>query len=92
MKKVEGNSYPIKDFIKSKGGKWNTTEKCWYVPEDVHDEVRIKMEMESGRKKVERPSHVAEPTGQLWEDCRRCGKSPIYISLQYLCDECGRKH
>jgi hypothetical protein len=27
-----GNTYPIRDAIKSLGGKWDADRKCWVVP------------------------------------------------------------
>lgn len=34
MQKVTGNTYPVKDQLKSLGGKWNPDEKVWMVPDN----------------------------------------------------------
>jgi len=28
-----------------------------------------------------------EKTGQIWENCERCGKDPVYMPLM-ICDSC----
>jgi hypothetical protein len=37
MKAVTGNTFPVKDQIKSLGGRWDGTKKCWNVPDDKFD-------------------------------------------------------
>jgi len=39
MKRLYGNTFEIKDLIKSKGGKWNADQKCWYIPDEHFDEL-----------------------------------------------------
>ena len=77
MKTLLGNTYSIKDQIKAKGGRWDSTSKTWSVPDEHYDELSKMLPC----KKL---------TGQLWEECRRCGQEPVYISLGCLCENCGR--
>jgi ribosomal protein L37E len=47
-----------------------------------------------GARHVECESRPAATThrvlnGQLWEECPRCGREPVYISLGGLCEHCG---
>ena len=34
MRKITGNTYPIKDQLKALGGCWNAAGKFWEVPDD----------------------------------------------------------
>lgn len=34
---VCGNTYPVKDQLKSLGGRWNPDRKCWMIPEENAD-------------------------------------------------------
>lgn len=38
--KITGNTYPVKEQLKALGGKWNSGEKCWEVPDDKAAEAR----------------------------------------------------
>jgi len=40
MKELKGNSYPVKESIKSAGGKWNPRFKTWSVPDDRAEEMQ----------------------------------------------------
>ena len=37
---VTGNTFPVKDQLRSLGGKWDAAEKGWSVPPDKADEAR----------------------------------------------------
>jgi hypothetical protein len=39
MEKITGDTFPVKDQIKALGGKWNSRERCWEVPDDKADQV-----------------------------------------------------
>lgn len=39
MKALMGNTYDHRETIKAKGGKWNSKEKVWYVPDEHIDEL-----------------------------------------------------
>lgn len=32
---VSGNTYPVKEQLKSLGARWNRDRKCWMVPADA---------------------------------------------------------
>jgi ribosomal protein S14 len=57
---------------------------------------QIEWEKSSGASHIKCPA--GEPvkqsgpkqTGQLWEECPRCGREPIYMPL-HLCDHCWPK-
>ena len=53
-KMVLGETYPIKDFIKANGGKWNGVH--WSVPEDKYD--LIVERMKSSPQKQKRGSYI----------------------------------
>jgi len=78
MKALVGNTYHIKDYIKSVGGRWNAQEKCWYVPSDKFDNCVSKL-----------PKGV-ELKGQIWEECDICGDEPIYLNVG-VCECCANK-
>lgn len=40
MTAITGNTYPVKDAIKSLGGRWNPDIKSWMVPDAKADEAR----------------------------------------------------
>lgn len=40
MVAITGNTYPVKDALKSLGGRWNAEQKAWMVTEDKADEAR----------------------------------------------------
>jgi hypothetical protein len=40
MVAITGNTYPVKDAIKSLGGRWNPDAKSWMVPDAKADAAR----------------------------------------------------
>jgi len=48
MVELRGNTFAIKDFIKSVGGKWNGEKKCWMVPQSKQGECIVQMKMRQG--------------------------------------------
>lgn len=79
MEYLIGNTYPIKDQIKSLGGRWNSEKKCWMIPK--HNFEKAVELMTSKPKKV--------LSGQLWEPCPKCKTEPVYMSLDCYCERCG---
>jgi hypothetical protein len=56
MVRIFGNTFPIKDALKKLGGRWNSVDRCWMVPEAVQGEALLLVasapkpeRMESGR-------------------------------------------
>lgn len=90
MKKVYGNTFPIKDKIRERGGKWNAQEKSWYVPDDRLEEIRALMSVNE-KASPAKLTKTLELNGQLWEECPHCGEEPVYMSLGCICEDCARK-
>lgn len=40
MQLITGNTYPVKEAIKSLGGKWNKPRKGWEVPDENAEQAR----------------------------------------------------
>lgn len=80
MRALQGNTYPIKEQIRNAGGRWNANEKIWYVPENVFDKLKSLLEVQVEFKHC----------GQLWEECERCGREPIYMPYG-VCEHCAKK-
>ena len=80
MKALTGNTYPIKEQIRSAGGKWNPNEKVWYVPENVFEKLQSLIPQKEEFKHC----------GQLWEECECCGNEPIYMPYG-VCECCAKK-
>jgi hypothetical protein len=37
---ITGNTYPVKDKLREMGGKWDSDQKAWMVPDDRAEEAR----------------------------------------------------
>lgn len=85
MKLITGNTYPVKDKLKTMGGKWDADQKGWLVPDEREVEALALVKAApkssfSGAKSNYRPGR-----------CRDCGcaasrYNPIYRSGQ--CKNC----
>jgi len=70
--------------------------KCMKCGGHISAGTQIEWEKGSGAKHVkcpETPARVSsgpKQTGQLWEECPRCGREPVYMPL-HLCDHCWPK-
>lgn len=40
MTPITGNTYPVKDQLKALGGKWDSMQKAWMVPDDVAEQAQ----------------------------------------------------
>lgn len=89
MKILEGNTYPIRDVIKARGGKWMPNAKVWKVPDEHYEELAAmikpcgKSEYKSSASKKAGEEHFQ---GQLWEECS-CGNEPVYMP-SHKCEKC----
>jgi hypothetical protein len=81
MKKLIGDTYNFREQIKSSGGKWDSTQKCWFVPDDKYDALQ---------KLVGAIDDGLKLNTQLWEECEICGQEPIYLEVG-VCAACARK-
>lgn len=82
---LSGNTFFFRDIIKAKGGKWDGNMKIWKVPQDVYEELKKIVSYE----KKESVCQELKLEVQLWEQCKRCGREPVYMSLGHLCEDCG---
>lgn len=82
--KITGNTYPVKEQLRSLGGKWNPDEKCWEVPANKADQAQ---------------ALVANQPAVVRGKCRKCGKDcdPKYDTCYGCkpaptqCTVCGAK-
>lgn len=77
---LTGNTYPIKDQIKARGGKWDPVVKGWKVQVQYAEELKAMMQKEK----------TFEHQGQLWEECEFCGNEPIYMPYM-VCESCAKR-
>lgn len=73
MKRISGNTYPVKEQIKALGGRWNKSANCWEVPDDKAEEAQAL---------VKGP---ARPTGRGPRVCKECGSK---INYGVYCGKC----
>jgi hypothetical protein len=84
MTSITGNTYPVKDKLKSLGGKWDAITKAWMVPDDKAEEAR--------KLVADAPTKSTGGAGSFrLSRCRDCGCSasrynPIYRNGQ--CKSC----
>lgn len=78
---ISGATYQYKDEIKSAGGTWLKEKRAWIVDkEDFEKELKSIFD--------EYNAELPEVSGQLWEECPKCGKEFVYMSLGGYCDRC----
>lgn len=73
MTQIKGNTYPVKDQLKSMGGRWNKAMKCWEVPDAVAEQAIALV-----------PAARANP-GRSPRVCRTCG---CKINYGVYCGKC----
>jgi len=74
---LRGNTFPIKDLIKAKGGKWDPSLRAWRVPTEHYEELSALT-----------ASSKSETYGYMFE-CLDCGDD-VYRGSQ--CWETGLTH
>ena len=62
---ITGNTYPVKDQLKSLGGRWNADRKAWMVPADKAAEAQALVVGATGTKK----SSGFRPRSNCCADC-----------------------
>ena len=71
-------------------GEGETAEKCRaYGVERLLRQRRFFSIDEQVEPAVETTSGSGSVSGQLWEECPRCGNEPVYLP-QHLCARCGQ--
>lgn len=82
MKSLIGNTYPHKEVIKQKGGKWNANSCSWMVPDDVYEELeKLCSQQNNSKTKLKNFSHYFE--------CDDCGDR---VCAGTQCWETGLTH
>ena len=83
MTLITGNTYPVKDALRSMGGKWDPTRKGWNVPSDKADAAR---KLVAGATPTPTRQYTPSTGGPrragAYVPCGYPGCSPGY------CDEC----
>lgn len=70
---VTGETYSVRDQLKTLGGQWDSQNKQWLLPDEAKQDIE----------------QIRVPVGgseQLWEPCSRCGDEPVDGSG--LCGRC----
>ena len=78
---LRGNTYPIKDQIKTAGGIWDGVQKAWLMP-DAETMTALASKMEAAPAPARAPA-TSRPRN--WSPCGYPGCHPSY------CDECDGK-
>lgn len=86
MRILTGNTYEIKDIIKSKGGKWDALIKAWKVPENVYQELQ---QLANSTKKSNYTSSYNNSSRKGKFECGDCGDD-VYSGTS--CWETGLTH
>ena len=76
---ITGNTYPVKDALKTLGARWNADQKCWMVPAEKADQARKIVDgAPTATKKTSSKPHFAK--------CHECGAPSRGY---YRCYECS---
>lgn len=75
---ITGNTYPVKDQLKSLGAKWNPDQKVWMIsPEKANEAAKIVAEAPKQSFSQFRPSR-----------CKSCGCAPSRYNKIYRNGQC----
>lgn len=96
--KLFGQTFPIKDMIREKGGIWDNRLRCWLAPSPavaeelggVRKEGKHGVYWMIGKSKRERGEAPASPPSALpkeGDNCPACRNEPL--DAQLYCWECG---
>lgn len=81
---ITGNTYPVKDAIKTLGGRWNADRKAWMVPAAKADEAQA---LVAGAPAKTKTSHNHNRGGR--GACAECGAPS---NGYYRCYDCSLDH
>ena len=83
---ISGNTYQVKDQLKSLGGRWDSAARGWRVPAEKGD---------AARALVSAPTPAAKPVFHSRLVCRSCGQSGTRGNYPFStmpgsgrCDDC----
>lgn len=89
---VTGNTYPVKDALKSLGGKWNGKRKCWMVPADKAEKAQSLVAGAGPKQSFAKPNGVRKGTPKgpynsppppdlgpidIAAECAKHGRTPV---------------
>lgn len=78
---ITGNTFPVKEQLKALGGKWNSEQKGWEVPDDRAEEAKALV--------ASAPAQPKQQSGRRhYSKCQVCGvKASRYVRI-YGSGEC----
>ena len=79
MVAITGNTYPVKDALKSLGARWDADKKAWMIAEAKADQARKIVAGSNGKTS-------AKPTFSRCHECGRPSKG------YYRCYNCSLEH
>ena len=84
---VIGNTYPVKDALKSLGARWNADKKCWMIAADKAAQATIIVNGSRRTPANSRPARTQSRSyGGFWT-CPTCGEE--HTASVTRCWECG---
>lgn len=94
-----GNTYPYREVIRAAGGKWDATDKAWYLPAGTHTDFLPATAMFSGVAPKVAPAPIAAVVVPCRRDGRCCEKAVSFFPsddpyahygpAHYRCDSHG---
>lgn len=85
MKLITGNTYPVREQLKSLGGRWSPQSQGWSVPDENAEAAQKLVAGAPAKNRVRLGA-------QLWEQCERCGAEPSYSQPGgHLCARCAQR-
>ena len=84
MNALIGNTYPHRDIIKKRGGKWNSEKKCWMVPTQHYEELS---ELCVPTKDTRWGTHGC----RYEEECVLCHRHTVICNYTEICERCFSK-
>jgi hypothetical protein len=88
---ITGNTYPVKDSLRSLGGHWDPQAKGWRVPSTREAQARALVSGAPSSTYTRRPAHPSSGSGS--GTCRACHRTirdaPHHRAMGGLCGECA---
>ncbi len=89
---------PDTDLVRMAGREGEKLAAGQYDRWPLFDRMLLALDVQRGRSAIAegikpaqpKPRTIPEMCGQLWEECERCGREPVYQPL-FLCEECWPK-
>lgn len=84
MTLITGNTFPVKEAIKTLGGKWDPMSRGWKVPDEKAEEAKAL---------VAKGTSTTRPKPHTPSRCEECGCAPsryVKIYRNGVCSNCYR--